>query len=84
MNNLNFEFLLYTHNNKSNLNEQLIVKEYYSDNCHTKGKKHEFFSVTKKGNQYNFNNNTNSLDLNIKYKQCRNCFVIKFAEKNKN
>jgi hypothetical protein len=80
MNNLNFEFLLYSHTNKSIPSEQMIVKEYYSDNCKTKGKNHEFFIVSKKGNKFNFNNNINSLDLNIKYKQCRNCFVIKFVE----
>jgi len=80
-NNLNFEFLIYTHNNKNNFDEQMIVKEYYSDNCKTKGRNHEFFVVSKKGNQYNFNNNLNSLDLNIKYKQCRNCFVIQFIDK---
>jgi len=83
-NNLNFDFIQYLHQNNTTPNQQSMVNNFFSDNCMTKGKKHEYFEVSKKRNQYNFNNNKNSLNDKITYNQCRNCFVIEIINLSKN
>jgi len=69
--NNNMDVLLYLHNNnKNNNNDKIYIKEYFSDNCSTQNRNHDFYQIKKSSNM--------STHRKINYYQCQNCSVIYF------